>query len=119
MRAANAPFGRNIILNDDIGGTRGGAETASRLWPRVREMKITKRSVIPPLSHSQLLPPFPLLSFPTTPFTLNLHHLCYSPTPNSKRVFLNELSPNLARSLCLSLSLSHPYPLEPDFNHFL
>lgn len=32
--SAECPSGRNIILNDDIGGARGAAETAGWAFPR-------------------------------------------------------------------------------------
>lgn len=44
--SAEYPSGRNIILNDDIGGARGAAETAGRAFHVrgvTREMKITGR----------------------------------------------------------------------------
>lgn len=47
--SAECPSGRNIILNDDIRGARGTAETASRsLHVRgvTREMKITEHSML-------------------------------------------------------------------------
>lgn len=46
--STECPSGRNIILNDDIRGTRGTAETASRslhVHGITREMKITERHV--------------------------------------------------------------------------
>lgn len=46
--SAECPSGRNIILNDDIGGARGAAETAGwafHVRGITREMKITERRV--------------------------------------------------------------------------
>lgn len=46
--SAECPSGRNIILNDDIGGARGAAETAGwafHVRGVTREMKITERRV--------------------------------------------------------------------------
>lgn len=46
--STECPSGRNIILNDDIRGARGTAETASRslhVHGITREMKITERRV--------------------------------------------------------------------------
>lgn len=70
------PFGRNIILNDDIGGARGGARNRASL-PRTHvaraEMKIVEsraaRGVRKTCAAAQLCPRFPL-AFPLR------RHLC-------------------------------------------
>ena len=54
--SGECPFGRNIILNDDIGGTRGTAETAGGLGLEYAKWKSWN---VPPSIFSFPQPPTP------------------------------------------------------------